>query len=138
MDDGYTHKSYLKATPRLHDECRFEHRPLTYSEQRQIRDKISAFSGAAYAKVVAELIVRFVTKWDAKDRKGQPVPLKVANINADVEPVLIEAIASVVLRVSAPDADPLGESEVSIAPSLDAVLGDALPVDLREADDAKN
>lgn len=140
IKDGYTLDSYIEGIPRLYPSLRFSHRPIIYADQQAILDALNELRGRAHAKVACETIAKYVVRWDAKDRNGNPVKLIGEEINANVEPPLIKRLANIVLRLSPSDPDPQAEKPAGTEASLESILSDppVASASLLEIADAKN
>jgi hypothetical protein len=98
IPDGYTEPFRLKAVEGLHGELQGTFRRLTAAQ----RDGVYTFIDqnkqrpTLYNASVAKMLAEQVVTWDAKDDRGQSVPLNAATV-ARLHPTLYDKLYGIVM-----------------------------------------
>lgn len=104
--DGYTERSYIRETTRLHPAMRFEHRPTLLSELVAYRREVESMPEPMDTyRFAAKYIAGKLVSWDAKDGNGRPIPITGDNLLKMKHPLFMRLL-SIILGAEACDLDP--------------------------------
>lgn len=140
INDGYTYSGYIEAKPRLHEAVRLKYRRATHRERYIISTAYADKQGTPISQsdhviaVVCKYVKGWDLKWDHGPNKGQPVPIKAADVGKQ-EYAIIERCYAMVLRYDGGDPDP--ESTASQSEASEA-LDNLLKDECEEDANAKN
>lgn len=129
IDDGYTEKGYIAAVRGLHDEVRFEYRPVPYKERTIIADAARNRPPEVSAKTVVACVVKFLVSWSFEES------ITTENVSR-LRPRLVDGLYYKIIGIEPSDPDPL-ETDIQ-ADEADRELNAILGGTTKEMVDQKN
>lgn len=109
-DDGYTEKGFIKATPGLHGDLRFEYRPFLVGPRSKLLRELESLAQEKQDAILAMTFVDRLTEWDLKDQEGNPVPVTLDKARR-LKPSLFYRLWAILLGTDASDLDPEWDNE---------------------------
>ena len=126
--DGYTLKGYIAAEKGIHNEFRFEYRPMMTEQKVAMNNGLTrrAKDPLDQERFLAKLVAaNHLVSWDLFDERGDEVPVSANAILENLLPPIWTKICSIVMQAMPSDVDPSADDE-----SKDQVFN--------EVDDLKN
>jgi len=112
IDDGYTKEAYVTKRHNMWPDVRISYRPLLPMQSIQFSKLLGRLAGSSRDSedtreqtVQAEMLARQLVEWDVRNRKGDAVPIKPANI-LRLEPLLMMRMVGIVMGEEGGDVDP--------------------------------
>lgn len=109
-DDGYTEKGFIKATPGLHGDLRFEYRPFLVEERSKLLRQLESLAQEKQDAIVAKTFSERITAWDLQDKDGKEIPVSM-NVARRLKPSLFYRLWAIILGTDASDLDPEWSNE---------------------------
>lgn len=81
--DGYTRTGYIAAVERLHDELRFEYRPMLPEQVETLQDATEKKTPSEGIRLVAAALAKQITSWSetaGEDANATPVPINFEHV----------------------------------------------------------
>jgi hypothetical protein len=145
IDDKYTKRGYILASPNMHDALEFEYRPMLAEQVEDLDALVEKSSPASTVALIATCVAKQLISWSEVERDTpagaphKPVAVSADNVRRLPHPVLAKLrkiISGVIPSDPLPDAN---EAELSQYAAELKAAADGMPAGLVSlANDAKN
>ncbi len=104
--DGYTRKAYIEPVERLHEELRFDYRPMLGEEVETIEQAVGNAESKAKGNLIAcHSLAKQIQSWSEVDEIGEAVPVSAENVRR-LQPTLRIVLYLIVSGARATDPIP--------------------------------
>ncbi len=104
-DDGYTEEGFIKGSPGLHGDLRFEFRPFIAEARSKLLRTQQEMAEEKRDVSIAQALVEHLVSWDLRDAKGGQIKVTV-DVARRLKPILFYRLWAILLGTEASDLDP--------------------------------